>query len=200
MKQLCLCCSNATNKVCYSAGFPKQARDCLPDWVRNYPALLSECHHGKPQGLPSCHSNSIDKVMIVQCIDLNAYPKKHIITGEFKFTPTCLQLCKCNNFFFLLLYCNTHSKIFARLILISFFHMKPTDRNNPWHAHNERDFYVLMPGQNQTARSHGGLSSRSNNHIGSTLLLRLCPAHSVWPVGLKKISCHCRPDLTLQPQ
>lgn len=61
MEQLCLCCSNAPNKVCYSAGFPKLAwgwrSDCLPDWYQAVdPALLTECHPGKPPGLPSCHS------------------------------------------------------------------------------------------------------------------------------------------------
>lgn len=57
---------------------------------------------------------------------------------------------------------------------------------------------VPIPMKNQTARSHGGLSSRSDNHSWSAPLA--CPAQSLWLLGLKKIPSHCRPDLTQQPQ
>lgn len=185
MEQLCLCCSNAPNKVCYSAGFPKQAwgwrSDCLPDWYQAVdPALLTECHHGKPPGLPSCHSTRTDKVRIVQCTDLNAHTESYTITGEFRFTVECLQPSK---------YMHADS---SSLYFLTW--------NETWQAHNETEFFCTDVHQIQTVRSHGGLSSRSNNHIGPALLLRSCPAHSVWPVGLKKISSHCRPDWTRQPQ
>lgn len=194
MKQLCLC-TNAANKVCYSAGVPNKPKAervtvCLTEQEPAAgTALLSVCHSGRPQGLPSCHwyRQSHDCAMYAW---LKACPKSHMIIISLKTKLVGWQI--------------SFLPFHSRTTFWNWVHdsspWNPVIGNKLWQDHNKWDFCAMILSQNETAGSHGGLSSRSDNHIGSTLLLPLCPAHSLWPVRLKKISSRCRPDLTQQSQ
>lgn len=195
-------CSNATNKVCYSAGFPKQARgwksDCLPDWASG------GCRHCIVVCVPQWHATGTSflsfiysrsllcNVLITYCIHWKAH-------NRFMFTHMCLQIYKCTFMFSFFVFFWTIKPIWNYLNDTSSFHYSPWTQGEGIISDKTITSEIFICWCPPRMRSHGGLSLRSDNHTGSTLLC-LCPAHSVWLVRLKKISSHCRPDLTQHPQ